>query len=71
MKAKPESVEATYNPILHTETQLVSEVWSPDQDCGHWRTPNYVQLNTGLVFQTLRKEIVVKYAGKDRVNYLI
>lgn len=46
-------MEVTYNPILHTEAQLISEVRSPDQDCGYWRTPNYVQFNPGLVFQTL------------------
>lgn len=54
-KAWSESVEATYNPILHTEAQLVSEVWSSDQDSGYWRTSNYVQLNPGLVFQALKK----------------
>lgn len=55
-KAWSESVEATYNPILHTEAQLVSEVRSPDQDCGYWRTPNNVQFNPGLVFQALKKK---------------
>lgn len=59
-------MEATYNPILHTEAQLISEVRSPDQDCGYRRTPNYVQFNSGLVFQTLRKEITMKNAGKDK-----
>lgn len=62
-------MEATYNPILHTEAQLVSEVRSPDQDCGYWRTPNNVQFNPGLVFQTLQKEINVKNGG--RVKHLI
>lgn len=56
VKAWSESVEATYNPILHTEAQLISEVWSSDQDCGYWRTSNYVQFNSGLVFQTLKKK---------------
>lgn len=55
VKAWSETVEVTYNPILHTEAQLISEVWSSDQDCGHWRTSNYVQFNPGLVFQTLKK----------------
>lgn len=56
VKAWSESVEATYNPILHTEAQLISEVRSSDQDCGYWRTSNYVQFNPGLVFQTLKKK---------------
>lgn len=70
IKASPGSLEATYNPILHTEAQLVSEVRSPDQDCCYWRTPNYVQFNPGLVFQTLQKEITMKYADRDRVKHL-
>lgn len=47
------SHKATDDPILHTKAQLISEVWSSDQDCGYWRTSNYVQFNPGLVFQTL------------------
>ena len=46
----------TYDSILDAETQLVAEVRSPDQHGRHWRTPHDVQLDPGLILQTLKCE---------------
>lgn len=44
----------THNAILYTETELVAEVGSADEDHGDWRTSDNVHLNPGLRLQTLR-----------------
>lgn len=43
----------THNAILHTETQLVLEVWSLNENCGYRRAAYDVQLHLHLIFQAL------------------
>lgn len=45
---------ATHNAILHAKAQLVFEVRSFDEDCGHRRAAHNVQFHLHLVLQTLR-----------------
>lgn len=44
---------ATHNAILHAKAQLVFEVRSFDEHCGHRRAAHDVQFHLHLVLQTL------------------
>lgn len=46
----------THNPILDAKAQLVAQVRSPDEDCGHRGASDDVQLDAGLVLQSLHEE---------------
>lgn len=47
---------ATHNPILDAKAQLVAQVRSSDEDRGHGGTSDDVQLDAGLVLQSLHEE---------------
>lgn len=49
-------LNATHNPILDAEAQLVAQVGSSDEDRGHGGASDDVQLDAGLVLQSLHEE---------------
>lgn len=44
----------THYSILDAKAQLISKVWSTDQNHGHGGTPDNVQLDPGLGLESLR-----------------